>query len=325
MQLIVIFSYNRALQLDYLLKSIFEKFKSLNFQIAVIYHTVGGHELGYEKLSNKYKNHTNVSFYKRKPKYFNFNWSSFLIISNFKKSIKYSFLFNRKCDDFKELLESILEKTNAEFVMFNTDDGVYIDNVNVEKSVYELIRQNPFQASFRLYLGKNIFGLPDYVKVENNTCVWNYFTPDIFNHWTCMFSVDGTIYSTNGMLEVLKKVEYHNPITLEANVYDYSKYKSLFGLGMSPIKSSLVCTKLNRVSVDSFNPTISINVDYLNEKFLDDYELRILIPKSINNANVVPNEVLLIKDNEVISIYKIDEYGEIVQNALGPEGTKYIV
>ena len=23
--------------------------------------------------------------------------------------------------------------------------------------------------------------------------------------------------------------------------------------------------------------------------------------------------------------YKIDEYGEIVQNALGPEGTKYIV
>ena len=42
--------------------------------------------------------------------------------------------------------------------MFNTDDGVYIDNVNVEKSVYELIRQNPFQASFRLYLGKNIFG-----------------------------------------------------------------------------------------------------------------------------------------------------------------------
>jgi len=35
--------------------------------------------------------------------------------------------------------------------------------------------------------------------------------------------------------------------------------------------------------------------------------------------------VLLVKDDEITSIYKIDEYGEIVQNALGPEGTKYIV
>jgi hypothetical protein len=325
MQLIVIFSYNRALQLDYLIKSIFEKFKSLDFQISIIYHTVGSHELGYEKLINKYKNYNVISFYKRKPKYFNFNRSSFSSLRNLKKSINYSYLFNKKCDDFKELLESILEKTSSEFVMFNTDDGVYFDDVNVDKSVYELIRQNPLQVSFRLYLGKNIFGLPDYVKVENNTCVWNYFTPDLFNHWTCMFSVDGTIYSTKGMLEVLKKVVYHNPITLEANVYDYSKNKQLFSLGMSPIKSSLVCTKLNRVSVDSFNPTISINVDYLNEKLLDNFELSILIPESITNANVVPNEVLLVKDDEITSIYKIDEYGEIVQNALGPEGTKYIV
>lgn len=325
MQLIVIFSYNRALQLDYLLKSIFEKFKSVDFQIAVIYHTDGSHELGYEKLNNKYKNYSNIFFYKRKPKYFNFNRSSFSSLRNFKKSINYSFLFNKKCDDFKELLESILDKTNAEFVMFNTDDGVYFDKVNIEEHVYEFIRKNPLQASFRLYLGTNIFGLPEYVKVEKNICLWNYFTPDIFNHWTCMFSVDGTIYHTKGLLEVLNKVEYHNPITLEANVYDYSKSKKLFSLGASPFKSNLVCTKLNRVSVDSFNPTISIDVDFLNEKYLENYKLSIRIPEYITNANVVPNEVLLIRDDEIISIYKIDEYGEIVQNALGPEGTKYIV
>jgi hypothetical protein len=234
-------------------------------------------------------------------------------------------LFNKKSDNFKTLLESILEKTNAEFVMFNTDDGVYFDNVFVDDSVYESIRQNPFQTSFRLYLGKNIFGIPKYVKIENNMCSWNYYTPDKFNHWTCMFSVDGTIYHTKSILKILKNVEYHNPITLEANVYDYTKSNFFLGLGLSPIKSSLVCTKLNRVSVDSFNPTISINVDYLNEKFIDNYELFLHLPEIINNSNVVPNEVFLLKETEFLSIYKKDEYGEIVQNALGPEGTKYIV
>jgi hypothetical protein len=56
MLLNIIFSFNRAMQLDYLLKSTLKNFK-LDYKIIVIYHTSGKHSNGYNKLIYDYRNY----------------------------------------------------------------------------------------------------------------------------------------------------------------------------------------------------------------------------------------------------------------------------
>lgn len=64
----VIFSYNRAVQLDYLIKSILERFKT-DSKIVILYHTTGAHKDGYELLKKKYED-KGVSFVERKTCFF---------------------------------------------------------------------------------------------------------------------------------------------------------------------------------------------------------------------------------------------------------------
>lgn len=327
--LLIIFSYNRAIQLDFLLKSIFKRLKLPDYKVAIIYHTTETHKDGYEKLKNKYESFKNISFLERKEQILNIG--SYLRTFTNKKNIKtfllHSYLHNKKSDNFKGLLERLLRNTDSEFVMFNTDDGYFFDDVIIPDEVFELIRLKPLQTSYRLYVGENLDGFPDYAQKDINDKIyrWNYYERTPINHWTYPFAVDGTIYHTKSILNIIKKVPYHNPITLEAYVVKFVKEKRLLEVGISPVTSKLICTKLNRVSTSTLNPTINISTDILNSKFLEGYELDIEIPSKITNANIVPDNVFMIKGSQKISVYSLDQYGKEVQNALGPEGTKYHV
>jgi hypothetical protein len=327
--LLIIFSYNRAIQLDFLLKSIIKRFKLPDYKIVIIYHTTGAHKEGYQKLKNKYNSFPNMSFLERKKRILNVGnyLKTFTSKRNLKTFLLHSYLHNENSDNFKGLLECLLKNTDSEFVMFNTDDGYFFDNVIVPNKVFDLIRLNPLQTSYRLYVGENLDGFPDYPRkdVNNNIYRWNYYEKKPVNHWTYPFAVDGTIYHANSILNIIEKVPYHNPITLESYVVKFVKEKRLLEVGLSPITSRLICTKLNRVSTSTLNPTINISTDFLNSKFLDGYELELEIPSKITNANIVPDNVFIVKGNQKISVYTLDKYGKDVQDALGPEGTKYQV
>lgn len=313
------------MQLDFLLKSIIARFKLPDYKISIIYHTTGAHKEGYIKIKNKYKHLSNINFLERENQIFNISsyFKTFYSLKNIRLFLSHSYLRNKNSDNFKILLESLLKTTDCEFVMFNTDDGYFFDDVIIPKEVFNLIRANPLQTSYRLYVGENLNGFPDYIRRENNYYVWNYYENAPFNHWTYPFAVDGTVYHTKGILGIIKKVPYHNPITLEGYGVDFVKEKKVLKTGLGPITSSLVCTKLNRVSTCSLNPTINISTEFLNSKYLEDYELEIEIPTKIINANIVPENVFLIKENQKLSVYTLDQYGKTVQDALGPEGSKH--
>jgi len=53
--LVVIFSYNRALQLDYTLKCLFARLKTPRLEVAVIYHTYREHVRAYEILREEHE------------------------------------------------------------------------------------------------------------------------------------------------------------------------------------------------------------------------------------------------------------------------------
>ncbi len=48
--------------------------------------------------------------------------------------------------------------------MFNTDDGVFFEDVIVPEEVFSIIRNNPENASYRLYVGDNLEGMPHYLE-----------------------------------------------------------------------------------------------------------------------------------------------------------------
>jgi hypothetical protein len=320
MVLNIIFSYNRAIQLDYLLQSTLKHFKA-DSKIVILYHTSGTHQEGYNLLKKKYASQ-NISFIERKNVFFDVAYIKALNSKKDWEFFKKKNLFNKNGDNFKGLLQKIIRNSNCEFLMFNTDDGVFFEDVKIPEEVFNIIRTNPENASYRLYVGENLDGQPGYLEKKNDFYQWDYYTDTVIHHWSYPFSVDGTIYHSKGLLKHLEKMVYHNPVTLEENGFQYIRQHRLFQIGLSPIRSKLVATKLNRVSVDTLNPTIHIKPDFLNEKFLDGYILELEIPENIDNANVVPSKIYLIKGNEKELIYSLDAHGEKVQSLLGIEGAK---
>ena len=323
MILIVIFSYNRAMQLDLLLRSVVVRFKSPEYKIAVIYHTTGLHAEGYNKIRRKYSELSNISFIERKCQILNIKsyFKTFNSLKNIRLYLSHSYLRNKNSDNFKYLLEKLLKTTDCEFTMFNTDDGVFFDDVQIPENILDLIRSEPLQTSYRLYVGENLDGFPKYIQHENNDFyTWNYYENNQITHWTYPFAVDATVYHTKSILGTIQKVAYHNPITLEAYGVEYIKEKKLFKTGLGPFTSKLVGTILNRVSTNSSNPTINLSIEILNRKFLDDYELEIEIPLEIINVNIVPENVFLTKGRQKHLIYSLDQHGKDMQDALGPSG-----
>ncbi|TLX27216.1 hypothetical protein FE904_02175 [Chryseobacterium indologenes] len=317
----VIFSYNRAIQLDYLIQSVIKRFKS-DSKVVILYHTTGAHQQGYDLLKKKYADQKSISFVERKNVVFDWAYWDAL---NSKKDwafFKERNLFNKNGDNFKGALQKIIKNSGCEFVMFNTDDGVFFEDVIVPEEVFSIIRNNPENASYRLYVGDNLEGMPHYLEKKNDFYQWDYYKDTVIHHWSYPFSVDGTIYHSEGLLKHLKRMVYHNPVTLEENGFQYIRYRKLFAIGLSPLQSKLVATKLNRVSVDTLNPTIHIKPDFLNEKFLAGYTLELVIPKNIDNANIVPSEIYLVNGDKKELIYSMDEQGKKVQGLLGIEGAK---
>ncbi|HCC93414.1 MAG TPA: hypothetical protein DEQ26_03650 [Flavobacteriaceae bacterium] len=310
------------MQLDYLLKSILHRFKVDNYSIAIIYHTTNDHYKGYDFLKEKYKDYQFIKFYERREGFDLGILPALNCRTHLKFFNQYHFK-NKRRDNFKGLLEGLLKNTSCEFVMFDTDDGFFKSDFILNSEVLNLIRNNKKQVSYRNYIGENTEGFPEYVKNWGNFKLWDYYYDQAkITHWSYPFSVDGTIYNTKGILSIIRKVAYHNPITLEDKVFHYVKRNKLLAIGLGPKESILNGTVLNRVSVDTSNPALNIDINFLNTKFIDGYELELKFPEDRSQVNIVPELIILRKGNIVEKVYEIDDFGKSIQNKFGPEGSK---
>lgn len=322
MLLNIIFSFNRAMQLDYLLQSIIDNYK-IEYKILILYHTTGNHHEGYKILQEKYKNYDNFSFVERKPNLL--DTASLFAIRNksdLKFVVMHSRLFKKNTDNFKALLEKQIKKSDCEFIMFNTDDGVFLDNLTIGEDVYSLIRNNPKNVSYRAYVGENLEDFPSYVKRWGDNYLWNYFVDKNITHWSYNFAIDATVYHRKTLLKILRNVPYHNPVSLEGNVMGYCTRNKLLGIGLGPIKSIAVGTLLNQVSKIVNNPTIDIDPKILNDFFVKGFRLKLKLMSSINKVNLIPDEVKVYNDVEEKVLYTLNESGKELQKKYGIGGTE---
>jgi len=297
---IVIFSFNRAMQLASLLESIFQHDNTCLLDIAVVYaYSSTLHEEGYELLKKKYpaiawKKETLTS----RPEYnFEFN---FFNLRNWFWWFKYSGLRKKK-SDFKRVLLRIIEKTKHNFLMFLTDDSLFYRNIHIPQDCIQKILDTSGKTSFSLRHGANLEG--GVYSIEKDVIQWNMYDNDKNTDWGYPFSVDGHIYLKNAIAPILEKTIYNNPNTLESNLCFYILKNRLFPYGIANKESCLVGFELNRVQNVFQNNHLNISTDQLNEYFMNNYSLSIdFIFERNFHFHPQIKSVCVVKGNEKITL-----------------------
>jgi hypothetical protein len=249
---IVVFSFDRAFQLDSLLGSFYEKVKdSEKYNVQILYRTSNEeHSKAYNELKDIHR-HPNLIFVEQTSK-----------------------------DSFSSQLYEIMDSVNAEKIMFLVDDIVFIEDLDIDD--FAKYDSNYFITSPKLgknaiysYMNRCDQKIPDYLDNElfkdqvnyENKLFWIWGDAD--NDWNYMFSVDGNIFSRLEMRFLMNKVKFRSPNTFEGEIMNtFNKYYKA-KIGVCYQKSALVNLPINHVMNDS-------NPDIKNNKFGDIHQDELL-------------------------------------------------
>jgi hypothetical protein len=241
----------------------------------------------------------------------------------------------RRADNFKPLLERIIRETPADFVSFHTDDNIYYRDEPLPQAVFRRLRNDPYGTSYRVANGSNQDNCPATVRCGRDFLTWDYDDAAMLANWAYPFSVDGTFYERSALLDVIGRMLYHNPVTLESFTVGYVRRRGLFSQGFSPVHSSMVAQPLNKVSfIVPGNTRGNVSVDLLNRLFLDGYRLQYDLPEPVTSREVMPQHVVAVRGEERVVLPVSAECGNSVGSALrtaektcarGPHGGPYEV
>ena len=301
---IIVFSYNRAMQLDSTLHSIRKHLKGIDYSVKVLYHYAPFHETSYEILAEEWKNEEIVEFHLRKlcrsfwkgvvPYYLTFPRNLFWYL-------KYTKLRENQYN-FKYQLEGLISSYDAEYTMFNTDDTIFYADARVPSHILDRISSFPRSVTYRMYVGNNQSDAPTELVEDNGSLCWNYYDPKMNRHWAYPFAVDSTIYNTNAILELIGPVLYNSPSTLEGLCNFRCKKKKMFGEGYSPINSKVVGLPINKVQSENDNVSGRLDVDSLCEYYMRGFRMKYVLPCPVTESAFVPESVLLIGNDEQLQI-----------------------
>ena len=255
---VIIFSKDRACQLDLLIRSLQKHWKiSANFNILYTY-SMEEFKRGYDKLRGTC------------------NSGNFYLEKYFKR-------------DLAKLLQS-----DCKYTMFLTDDIVFTKDFTIDpvfnKFRKRLVAKNDV-GCFSLRLGKNIaysYPLDKKIKVPMTTkfiYTWKWRKHE--GDWGYPMSVDGHVFLTKDMMPLCESVKFYNPNSLEAALANNPTNKPFMMCYKEP---RLINLAINRVQ-DTF-PNRAGNVDprYLNNRYLNDgkiaLELIEIFANTVNSCHV---------------------------------------
>lgn len=288
---IIIFSFNRALQLDALLDSIQKNWVNTEYRLTVLYNTSSSNfQKGYQILQQNYPQYTFIKETSGRKVYPIKNYFS---LFNLKKIIKYEHCRYEK-SNFRDLLIEIVTKSSCKQIMFLTDDSIFIRKIELNDEILEWINQDPNQNSFSLRLGKSINTpqkqLPPPIR---NIISWNYSDYDKSNNWGYRFSVDGHIYSKRLMIKLIKNIIFNNPSTLEAHLHNYAHTHNLLNKGKTGTNPYLLSYPINMVQTIVNNKSLGVSETLLNEYFMHGKHLIYPIPENPTKFQQYPEHIVL--------------------------------
>ena len=111
------------------------------------------------------------------------------------------------------------------------------------------------------------------------------------------FHVDAAIYEKKGLLNLISKIIYHNPVTLEANGLRYSNLMHLFKKTISPIVRVCSTYQINSVQTDTnlrYYKRLQVNTKILDKLYLKGYKILHKMTKLQKKHNdVIPKDIFL--------------------------------
>lgn len=298
---IIIFSFNRALQLDTLIDSLMENWKEPMFHIDILYNTSNEKfQQGYNHLIKKCSSYNNIKFHNECSIPDRWNIYELSNIRNIIRLFKHGNKFKPK-SNFRSLLIKIMENNMAEHVMFMTDDTMFIRKVEIGKDILNWIYEEPKKRQYSLRCGSNMNEFnSNKVLSQKNILHWNFYECNKKSNWGYPFSVDAHIYSKEIIIKLFRKYIFCNPNTLEGVINTQVYRKKLLGEGKSSYKAYLLSYPINIVQTVAKNENMEIDCEMLNNMYLDGYTLRYPIPEIITDFQQYPKELFFHKDGIVV-------------------------
>jgi hypothetical protein len=261
---LVIFSYNRPLQLYALLESLQEYVTGLH-TVSVLYRADNKEfENAYQQVQNKFNQITFIQ-QSKKPEH-----------------------------DFKPLLLDIINKSfnDCSYLMFATDDDIVKDYISIPDCIRALQKTHAY--GFHLRLGSNVnFNfmsnhfqkLPLLVDIGEDVYAWQHCTAlDYWSDWSWITTVDMTLYPKHEIINILK-LKYQNPNTLEnawANLLPSLTQK----VGLCFKQSKVVNIPLNRVQTTyPNNRSMGMDTRFLLDQFNAGYKMNRQPLHLLNNCS----------------------------------------
>lgn len=301
---IVVFSFDRALQLQTLLNSIIQKWKEPEYKVDVLYNTsCGKFEDSYQSLAASYSTRGNIVFNREEKARNRFYAEELLDYHNIKRYIS-SRKYRHHGSDFRDRLIRMLEADNSELVLFLTDDSVFYRSVEIPQDWCNWILSAPEDRQISLRVGSSFKLFPDCISESGNMLEWRFSNADFDTHWGYNFSVDAHLYSKRRIVRLLRRNVFYNPNTLEREIAHYCHRRHIFDNGRAWAESRIVSFPINLVQSEFSNEALSVDCSFLDRKFREGWKLEYEIPDPVENFHNLPDYILFRKE-EVVERVKV--------------------
>jgi hypothetical protein len=237
---IIIFSMNRACQLEAFLRSMYVMFSEVrDVKTTVLYRTTTKEfEDGYSLVQQNFKN---INYYRE-------------------TSIK---------DD----LRYLVGLNNKKYVVFFCDDDIWkhpfslnfkeVEEFSVNDNIATLsLRMSPFIS--KCHPMGNLDTPP--AKFIGQLHTWDWTTPGLKGDWNYPLSVDGHVFRSELILNYIETTGFSNVTEFEG--YIANKPPKHLPLMLCCDDSPIFNIPMNRASLVSQNINMNITKEYLNERFL---------------------------------------------------------
>ena len=204
------------------------------------------------------------------------------------------FLHQQSFHDFKPLTLQALEGSSSDYVVFAVDDNIVKDSVALHECITWLENTNAY--GFYLKLGTHLDycytentpqAVPPHKQIHNNIFSWEFESGE--KDWHYPNTVDMTLYRKKDLLSLFAQLDYTNPNLLEGKwAAWWIHHKAPSPIGLFYENSKIINIPLNKVqTIDLLNRDMNLYTpEELLEKFENGYKIDIAPLYQIKNKAV---------------------------------------
>ena len=204
------------------------------------------------------------------------------------------FMYQEGIDDFKQLTLQALENSSSNYVLFAVDDNVVKDTISLAECIEWLEKTNSY--GFYLKLGTHLDycytenkpqAVPPHTQIHEKIYTWNFNLGE--KDWHYPNTVDMTLYRKADLVELFHHFEYYNPNLLEGKwAAWWVQHKAPSDYGVFYAQSKILNIPLNKVqTIDILNRDMNLYTpEELLELFEKGYKMDIAPLYQFNNKAV---------------------------------------